>query len=50
MPPSMHRVAGPASGQAEDTPPPNTDAGRAAAMRPPRAEPRRRHARDAATE
>jgi protein phosphatase len=34
-------VAGAASGQDEDTPPPNTAAGRAAAMRPPRAAPRR---------
>ncbi|WP_328407801.1 PP2C family protein-serine/threonine phosphatase [Nocardia sp. NBC_00403] len=34
-------VAGAASGQDEDTPPPNTAAGRAAAMRPPRATPRR---------
>ncbi|WP_460721438.1 PP2C family protein-serine/threonine phosphatase [Nocardia heshunensis] len=34
-------VAGAASGEDEDTPPPNTAAGRAAAMRPPRATPRR---------
>lgn len=34
-------VAGAASGVDEDTPPPNTAAGRAAAMRPPRAAPRR---------
>ncbi|GAB4582207.1 PP2C family protein-serine/threonine phosphatase [Nocardia sp. IFM 10818] len=34
-------VAGAASGEDEDTPPPNTAAGRAAAMRPPRAVPRR---------
>lgn len=34
-------VAGAASGQDEDTPPPNTAAGRAAAMRLPRAAPRR---------
>ncbi|WP_067663503.1 PP2C family protein-serine/threonine phosphatase [Nocardia miyunensis] len=34
-------VAGAASGEDEDTPPPNTAAGRAAAMRPPRAAPRR---------
>ncbi|MGW4364909.1 PP2C family protein-serine/threonine phosphatase [Nocardia takedensis] len=37
-------VAGAASGQDEDTPPPNTAAGRAAAMRPPRATPPRRAA------
>lgn len=34
-------VAGAASGHDEDTPPPNTAAGRAAAMRPPRATPKR---------
>ncbi|MBL1073265.1 serine/threonine-protein phosphatase [Nocardia sp. 2] len=34
-------VAGAASGQDEDTPAPNTAAGRAAALRPPRATPRR---------
>ncbi|MFJ1459018.1 protein phosphatase 2C domain-containing protein [Nocardia wallacei] len=34
-------VAGAASGEDEDVPPPNTAAGRAAAMRPPRAAPRR---------
>ncbi|RMI34127.1 PP2C family protein-serine/threonine phosphatase [Nocardia stercoris] len=34
-------VAGAASGEDEDVPPPNTAAGRAAAMRPPRATPRR---------
>ncbi|GAB2698672.1 PP2C family protein-serine/threonine phosphatase [Nocardia thraciensis] len=34
-------VAGAASGADEDAPPPNTAAGRAAAMRPPRAAPRR---------
>ncbi|MBB5913747.1 protein phosphatase [Nocardia transvalensis] len=34
-------VAGAASGEDEDAPPPNTAAGRAAAMRPPRAAPRR---------
>ncbi|WP_280383015.1 PP2C family protein-serine/threonine phosphatase [Nocardia wallacei] len=34
-------VAGAASGEDEDAPPPNTAAGRAAAMRPPRATPRR---------
>lgn len=37
-------VAGAASGVDEDTPPPNTAAGRAAAMRPPRATPRRPNA------